>query len=165
MGYSNILHVINLLGQALTCMTEVEAASGNLPILQYGGGTDDGAIYRLNTGTNDIDIANTTIPIDAYIRMELGIEGVILLLRHLILRMKSQTAGDCTVTPYRNNVAGSDTLTLSMIAENTSEAARRHRVGMDVQGQQMSLKFQNNVASQELYLLDAGFEIWEKEGH
>ena len=155
----------DVLGQALTCMTEVEAASGNLPILQYGGGTDDGAIYRLNTGTNDIDIANTTIPIDAYIRMELGIEGVILLLRHLILRMKSQTAGDCTVTPYRNNVAGSDTLTLSMIAENTSEAARRHRVGMDVQGQQMSLKFQNNVASQELYLLDAGFEIWEKEGH
>jgi len=152
-------------GQALSCMTEVEAATGNIPILQYGGGTDDGGIYRLNTGTNDVDIANTTVPIDAYIRVEIGLQGLILALRNLVLRMKTQTAGDCTVTPYRNNTAGSDTLALSMIAETIGDAVRRHRVGVNIQGQQMSLKIQNSVASQELHLLDLGFELWEKVDH
>jgi len=152
-------------GQALSCITEVEAATGNIPILQYGGGTDDGAVYQLNTGTNDIDIADTTIPIDAYIQVELGIAGVILALRNLVLRMEAQSAGDCTVTPYRNGTVGTDTLTLSMIAEATGDTIRRHRTGVNVQGQQMSLKFQNAVASQELILYDLGLELWEKVDH
>lgn len=42
------------LGQNLSCMTEVEAASGDLSILQYGGGTADGFVCQLNYGTNDI---------------------------------------------------------------------------------------------------------------
>ena len=155
----------DVLGQALSCMTEVEGATGNTPILQYGGGTDDGSVNQLNYGTNDVDIAVATNAIDAFVRVEFGLEGLILALRHMVMRCKVQTAGDITVTPYRNNVAGSDTLTLSMLAEQTNEAVRRHRVGIDVQGQQCSLKFQNDTASEELYLLDLGVEMYEKEGH
>jgi len=155
----------DVLGQNLSCMTEVEAASGDIPILQYGGGTNDGAIYRLNTGTNDIDIDNTTIPIDSYIRMELGAEGDVFQVRKLRLRTKAQSAGDVTITPYRNNVAGSDTLTLPMTVEQAGDASRRHKTSLNLQGTQCSLKFQNNVASQELHLLDFGLELWGKEGH
>ena len=149
----------------LSCMTEVEAASGNIPILQYGGGTDDGGIYRLNTETDDLDVANTSHAIDSYAQIEIGIEGLVLALRKLILRMKVQSAGDCVVTPYRNDTAGSDTLTLSMVAQNTGDKVRRHRVSINAQDQQLSLKFQNDTASQELHLLDLGVELWEKEGH
>jgi len=152
-------------GQALSCVTEVEAASGNIPILQYGGGTDDGAVYQLNTGTNDVDIANTTVAIDSYVQVELGVNGLILALRNLVLRMEAQAAGNCIVTPYRNDIVGTDTLTLSMIAEAAGDTIRRHRTGVNVQGQQMSLKFQNAVASQELVLYDLGLELWEKVDH
>lgn len=153
------------LGQNLSCMTEVEAASGNIPILQYGGGTNDGAVYQLNTGTNDIDIDNTTIPIESLLRVELGVEGVILLLRKLILRMKVQSAGNCTFTPYRNGTSGDDTASLDMIAEVSGDSVRRHRFSVNVQGQQMSLEFKNITASQELHLLDYGAELWEKVDH
>ena len=34
--------------QELSCMAEVEAASGNVPVVQLGGGIDDGFIYQLN---------------------------------------------------------------------------------------------------------------------
>jgi len=151
-------------GQDLSCMTEVEAASGNLAILQYGGATNDGTVYRLNTGANDVDTTPTTNPIDAYVRKEYNMGGHIVSLREMLLTMKVQTAGDCTVTPYRNNVAGT-ALTLSMIAENTSEAMRRQRVGLDLQDEQISLKFQNATASESIYLETLGLDMYDKEGH
>jgi hypothetical protein len=52
-----------------------------------------------------------------------------------------------------------------MTAKNSGDVVRRHRPGIKLQGQQCSLKFQNNVAGQELYLLDMGMEVYEKEGH
>jgi len=153
-------------GQDISCMTEVEAASGNLAILQYGGGTNDGAVYRLNTGTNDVDIGTTTTPINAYARKEYNMGGHILNIGELLLTMKVQSAGNCTVTPYGNNVAGT-AKTLSMTAENTNEAMRRHRfrLTVDDQDEQISLKFQNNTASQSLYLETLGLDMYEKEGH
>jgi len=152
------------LGQNISCMAEVEAESGNIPILQYGGGTNDGAIYRLNTGTNDIDIAAVTTPIDAYLTIEFGYEGLMLAIRELLLRMKVQTAGDCTVTPYTNTTAGTD-LTLSMLAETSGDASRRHRTGLKLHGDSISLRFRNAVESQEMFLYDVGVLVYELEGH
>ena len=141
-------------GQNLSCMTEVEAASGDIPILQYGGGTDDGGIYRVNTGTNDIDIANASTRIDGYVMVELSGQGKTFSLTDVALRMKAQAAGDCTITPYKNGIAET-TLTLSMIAENPYEGIRSHHDRLskitDTQG---SLKFQHNTKSQSFYLLD-----------
>ena len=41
----------------------------------------------------------------------------------------------------------------------------RHRMGMNYQDSHISLKFQNNTASQVLYLLDVGFDLYAKLGH
>ena len=149
------------LGSNLSCMTEVEAASGNTSILQYGGGVSDGFIYRLNTGTNDIVGANpTTTAISSSVTIEISIKNYILQLRRLVLRMKAQTAGDCTVTLYRRGVAASSTLTLTMLADITGDTSRRHDVGIkSLKGDQLSINFANAVASQSLYLLDFGLEI------
>lgn len=151
-------------GQNISCMAEVEASSGNIPVLQYGGGTDDGTVYRLNTGTNDVDIAAVTTAIDASITIEFGYEGLLLSLRELLARMKVQAAGDITVTPYVNEAAGTD-MTLTMTAKTAGDASRRHRTGMKLQGDSISLRFRNAVASQEMVIYDIGVLIYELEGH
>ena len=109
-------------------MTEVEAASGNLAILQYGGGTNDGAVYQMNTGDNDVDIGNTTTAIDAYVRKEYNLGGHILSLRELLLTMKVQSAGDCTVTPM---TGGKDRVYEVIAAESGTLTAM---VGYDASG-------------------------------
>lgn len=98
----------------LACMTEVEAASGNIPTLQVGGGTADGFVYILNTGLNDVETE-----ISAYVRMEFGGQGRFLHLGEAILRMKVQTSGSCTITPYLNAVVQT-AINKAMTAESTS---------------------------------------------
>jgi|GEM_PF-1340892 len=143
--------------QELSCMEEVEAASGATPIVQVGGGVDDGTIYQLNYGTNDV-----TTAIDEFLIMELDGQGLILMLRELILRLKTQAAGNCTITPYRNAIAGT-AMTISMIADTINETIKRERRGWVVENQHISLKFQNNVASQNMYLLDVALLLFGKE--
>ena len=151
-------------GQELSCMTEVEAASGAIAVLQYAGGTDDKAVYRINTGTDDIDIADVTTAIDGYVTIELNRYAFCLYLREVLLRVKVQAAGDVTITPSRNTREGT-ALTLSMLAETASDATRRHKVGVNVQDQNISLKIQNATAAEGLALLDYGVELYEKETH
>ncbi len=146
------------LGQPLSCMTEVEAASGNIPVLQLGGGTADGTVYLLNNSANDVSTA-----IDAYATMELDGRGEKINLRELLTRVKAQSAGNLTVIPYKNGVAQT-ALTLSMVAENANEASRRHRTQLNLTGNHLALKFQNAVASQDLYLYDAGVEFYAYSG-
>jgi len=146
------------LAQELSCMCEVEAASGNLPILQYGGGTDDGFVYQLNTGTNDVSTA-----IDGHVIMEISKRGAWLYLRELLLRCKVQSAGNITVTPYRNGIAGT-AFNLVQTAETTNDEFRRHRIGMKVQNPQISLKLQNATTGQSMYLLDIGMDLQMMDG-
>lgn len=146
----------------LSCITEVESASGDIPILQYGGGVDDGCVYQLNTGTNDVDIGATTHAIDACATMEINLKGKIFQVGRIILRTKVQSAGNVTVTPYKNGVAQTALGALSMTALNSGELMRRNRTKAGTQDSNVSLKFQNDTASQELYLLDVGVEIYEK---
>lgn len=145
--------------QELSCIVNVDAASGNIQILQYGGGIDDGKVYQLNYGTDDVSTA-----IDAYATIEINYLQYWLQLRRLILTVKSQSAGNVTITPYRNGVSGTG-FDLSMIAGLSGEEFKRHLIGTDIQNSQISLKFQNAIASQELYLLKLGLELWVKKGH
>ena len=144
----------------LSCHTEIEAGSGAIPILQMGGGTDDGFVYRLNTTSLDVSTA-----ISPYCTLELDAKGLEMWLRRLLIRLKSQTSGNCTITPYRNGVAGSDTLTLNMAAEQTSEVFRRWLVGVNVQNSHISLKIEKATGATGFYLLDLGLEIYIKDGH
>lgn len=141
--------------QELACMTEVEAASGNVQVLQVGGGVDDGTIYLLNSGTNDVDQA-----IDSYVTVEYDGQGEILHADEVLLRCKTQSAGDITLTPYLNAIAGT-AKTLSMTAATANETIRRHREHCDLTGQHISLKVQHATASQSCHLLDIGLETVE----
>ena len=71
------------LGQELSCITEVEAGSGSVTVIQAGGGTDDGTVYLLNNTDNDV-----TTPIDSYVTMEFDAAGYKLHLGELMLRSK-----------------------------------------------------------------------------
>jgi hypothetical protein len=83
------------LGQPLSCIFEVAAASGNVPVLQMGG-SQDGNVLRLNNTDNDISTA-----IDKSIRIELDGEGWKLRLKKIALVVKDQAAGDLIVDVYR----------------------------------------------------------------
>jgi len=146
--------------QPFSCMTEVEAASGNASILQYAGGTADGTVYQLNYGDNDVSTA-----IDAHVIMELGWKGLILYLRQFLLRVKVQAAGNVTVTPYCNQVAQTARNLSMTYVNSSSEEVRRHLEGCNYQDQHISLKLGNSTASQVLYLIDIGLKIFEKIGH
>jgi len=147
------------LAQPLSCMEEVEAASGNVPVLQVGGGTADGTVYQLNYGTNDV-----TTPIDSYVQPEFGLGGQYLLLRELLVRCKTQSAGNIKLTVEKNGIAAISDKTLSMVAEVTNQLIRRHRLSLNIQDQLISIKLQHGTASQEMYLEELGvnMSIWER---
>jgi len=155
-------------GVNLSCMTEVEAGSLNVPVLQYAGGVGGEAaaagVFRLNTGTNDVDIEGASNAIDANFTMEFNSGGLIVSIREILARMKVQSAGNCTLTPYRNTRADT-ALTLPMTAETTGDAVRRHRLGMKLDDQAISLKFQNDTASQSIFVEELGVKLLEKGGH
>lgn len=84
------------LAQPLSCHCNVEATSGQYPVLQCGGGSGDGTVYQLNVGTTDAGTA-----IDSYALMEFDGRGHDLNLSEMVLRF----SGTCTVTPYEDGVA------------------------------------------------------------
>ncbi len=86
------------LGQPFSCMTQIEAATGNISVLQVGGGTNDGFIYRSNAETNN-DV-NTAI--DSYATMEIDGHGDYINMREMTLRIKSGE-GTCTITASNEN--------------------------------------------------------------
>lgn len=141
------------LGQALSCAEEVEAGSGDIPVIQVGGGTADGTVYRLNTGTNDVD---TDHPITSNVTLEFSGQGEFLNLRELNVRCKAQAAGNIALTVYGNEIAKISDKSLSMIAEVTNQTTRRHRVPMNITDQQIAVKLEHATASQEMYLYDLG---------
>lgn len=89
------------LTQEFACMEEVEAASGNVIVLQVAGGIDDGYVYLSNSGANDVSTA-----IDAYATMEINAGGDIININELVLRLKSGE-GSATITPYQDGSAQS----------------------------------------------------------
>ena len=52
-----------------------------------------------------------------------------------------------------------------MLAKTTGDATRRHRVGLNVQDQNISLKIQNDTEAESMTLLEYGLALNEKEGH
>jgi hypothetical protein len=85
----------DVLGQELSCHCEVEAETGYFPLLQVGGGVDDGTIYLLNQGNTDISTAIT-----AFVTMEFDGNGHTLHLEQIVLR----ASGNCNLIPYADGV-------------------------------------------------------------
>jgi hypothetical protein len=147
----------DVLGQPLSCMIEVDGASGDLPVLQYGGG-QDGFMYRLNTTNDDVSTA-----IDKSIKIELDGEGHKLLLREMVVIMKGQTAGDLIVDIFRKGeAAAAFTKTLAM--QNASSDYKGHRFKCEsISGDHLTVRFRNNTISQPVNLLKYGFDIVRSE--
>ena len=143
------------LGQPLACATEVEAGSGDVPIIQLGGGTADGFVYRLNTGTNDVSTAITS-----YIQLEFSGQGEYLNLRELNLRTKADTTtNNAELTVSANGIAKISSKNLDMNAEVLTEIVRRHRIPMNIMSQHISIKLNHDTASKEMYLEDLGLSF------
>lgn len=142
-------------GQLISCMVEVEAASGNIPILQYGGG-QDGFIRQLETGLNDESTA-----IDADVIMELNGQGNMIVINEETLLCKSQAAGNITREIYRNGESSVyETKTYSMINADAAYVRVNKKASQGlVKGDHLSIRWRNNTASQSMHLLEYGFGV------
>lgn len=141
----------------LSCECECDAASGNVPVVQLGGGQADGTVYVLNSGTNDVSTA-----VSSYVTIEFNNRGGILRDAEMIIRAKTQAAGNMTITPYYNGVIQSSLAkTLSLVANNANERMIRHRFPLNFKDQNISVKIAHNTASEGFYLLDYGIALEE----
>ncbi|MCK4787659.1 MAG: hypothetical protein KAV87_28145 [Desulfobacteraceae bacterium] len=149
------------LGQKLSCLTEVSPDSGSteqLQTVQLGGGVADGLIYRLNKGEDDVSTA-----IDSYIDQEVNADGEYFILDELAARVKTKSAGNLTVSFYKNGVLQGNTKTLSMVAVTAGEINRRHRFYLNLQDDHITVRYQNNTISQSFSLHDIGYgvKVWD----
>jgi hypothetical protein len=133
--------------QELSCAIELGAGSGDVPVVQVGGGIDDGLVYLLNSGLNDVAVA-----INAYATVEVDMKGAVFLIREFLLRCKAQT-GNITLTPSINSIAQT-AKTLSMVAEVTNQTVRRHLFNLNLEGHHISLKFAHPTISESMLLED-----------
>ena len=140
-------------GQAITCMAEIEANSGNLPVLQYGG-SSDGFIYRLNTGTNDVGAS--TVAINAFVTLEIDAGGNKIDAQILQLRCKAQSAGNITPSvAFNGNTSFTDETIRSMTAATSGDSYRVHDFKINRKLiDHISIKLSHNTAGEEVYLLD-----------
>lgn len=140
-------------GQALTCMVEIEAASGNLPVLQYAGGSD-GFIYRINNGLNDVGAS--TVAVNSYIVLEVDAGGNKIDVKTLQVRCKSQSAGNITPSlAFNGNTSYTDETVRSMIASTANDSYRVNDFQINRKlTDHLSIKLAHNTVNEEVYLLD-----------
>lgn len=163
---NNVFLVYDLLSQVFMCDTyannfsceyECDAVYGNSPIVRLGGGQGNGFVYVLNSGLNDV-----TTAISGAVTIELNNKGKVIRDSEMILRVKTQSAGNMTITPYRNGVINSSLVrTLSLTAERTGDRLRRHRLALNFVDQNNSVKLAHATASEGWYLLDYGVQLEE----
>lgn len=145
----------DVLGQNLSCMANVEAASGAIPMLQVGGG-QDGFVYELNNGLNDVSTA-----IDTKIALDINGFGHKIQCRGDILRVKSQTTGTVSRAFYLDGSPTAVTTdTISMVAAVTSSpyALGRFDNHHSVSGH-LRIEWRHNTASEGCYFEEAGLAV------
>jgi hypothetical protein len=146
----------DVLGQALSVVHEVEADSGQFPILQVGGGSTTGFIYRLNH--TNLDDATT---IEMRTRQEFSNSAKLLEVTEAIVRMQAITDGEVIFKAYRNGVIDSDaTQTINMAAEETNETLKRERIIEKVwQASHISIEFLHSKTNESCYLYDLWIDM------
>lgn len=153
------------------CMSAISAGSGNNPTVVVGGGLSDGFVYHMNythssTGAKgdgyDSSEENPTA-IDAYAQVELNAGGEYLTLNTLYFRCKANTSGDITLSINADGLSIHSSITLDMSPEVTNQTIRKHRVPLDVNGQNITLKFRENGSEEDCHLIDWGVDakIWD----
>lgn len=152
--------ITDVRSQDIYCFAEAEAESGNLTVVQVGGGAD-GYMFRINDPASQNDISTA---VDASITVEINGKGNRIRVNQDSLRCKVQAAGSITRTIMADgNPAVKDTKTLVMTAKNTNDVYRRHFKSNKVDGDHLSVKWRHNTAAQSCHFLDFGVEVEEIE--
>lgn len=139
---------------AISCLTEVSSGSGTAPVLQMSGSSSAGYIYRENTA--NIDVATA---IDAHAIQEIDANGYDIEMREMAYRVKAQSAGNCAISISSSNQARTS-YSIPMTPKSANYTTRRERFGVNVDGDHISVKFQNATANQVLFIYDAGYRIF-----
>jgi len=139
--------------QELSCMANVAAGSGETTIVQVGGGIDDGTVYQLNYGYNDVSTG-----IDASLTFELSDGGQVLNLEELLLIAKAIESGSAILQIFSNNIADGSTA-IPITPGIGSQLVRRHRIPINRTSELISVKIGNSKKDEEFYLLEVGFQV------
>lgn len=139
--------------QELSCVANVAAGSGETTIAQVGGGVDDGTVYQLNYGKNDVNTG-----IDASLTFELSDGGQVLNLEELLLIAKAIESGNAVIKIFENNIAAGTTA-VPISAAVGGQEVRRHRLPIDRTSELISIEIGNSKKDEELYLLETGFQV------
>ena len=144
------------LGQNLACMAEIEAGSGNIPNLQMGGGQDDGTVYQLNYGLNDVAES-----IHSFVKIELNYNGEVLNLRDFLIRFEALEYGEVILEFLKNNVHEMYK-TVSMLPEKPGQIIKRKRFGLNITDQNISVKISCGEFNTEMNLIEIGMQtnVW-----
>jgi hypothetical protein len=139
--------------QELSCFANVAAGSGDTVIAQVGGGIDDGTVYQCNYGYNDVSAG-----IDASLTFELSDGGQVLNLEEFLLIAKAIGSGNAVIQLFENGLSNGVTA-VAISAAIGSQEVRRHRIPIDRTSELISVKIGNGKKDEELYLLEAGFQV------
>ena len=143
------------LGQPLTHMANIEAASGAKEILQVGAGASDGFVYQLNQTNDDVSTA-----VNYQVVMELDGDGKVIDLKEDYFRCKVQSSGNITrAIALNGNSAYTITENFSMTAAVANDLYRRHRSPRSIAAQHFSIKWSNNTANTPVTMTDVGFRF------
>ena len=142
------------LGKPIACMTEVTAGSGDVIVIQVGGGSDDGFVYQLNYGLNDVGEA-----IDSFIQMELSGNGDKLLLRELNPTFKAESTGTAYIELFD---AGRPRFkkNIKMTAAVWNQFVRHHRIHYKHVSRHISIKIGNNEPHRDFYIQEVGPQLY-----
>jgi hypothetical protein len=138
----------------MACFENVGAPTGDIPVVQIAGGVDDGTVYNMNTGQNDISAA-----INSIIDIELHNGGEHILLEWLSLTCQSQAAGNITLVTYRNGIQ-KDSVSLPMTAAFSTEIIRRNLRRLAVESEHITVRLQHNTTSQNCAMQHLGMEVY-----
>jgi hypothetical protein len=139
----------DVFGQDISCMTEVEADTGNVHVLQMVGGADDGFIYQSNNSDDDVSTA-----INSYVDIELNADGKEFELREMVITVKTGTR--MTITPTVDGSSGTPITELSL-----SDVRNKYSLGS--KGMDMKVRVQNNTASESIHLFGFGLKTYVNE--
>ena len=146
----------DVLGQKLSCLTECEAGSGNIPTLQLGGGQEDGTIYQSNYELNDVNES-----VDSYAQMELNFNGAIINLEEFLIRFAAQEYGEVIIEFLKNNLSESNKV-VSMLPEKPGQIIKRERFNLNITDQNISVKISAGEFNTEMELVEIGAKtnVW-----
>lgn len=137
---------------AITCVTEVEADSGQYPVLQMAGGATSGYAYRMNDGT----YTDNATAVDMIVDMEMNVNAQIINCDEVVVRFKpiDETGAVLTFNAYEDGIENTALAKSISMEPVSTEIVKREIIYTNLdQASNLRLRFRNNQAY-NTYLFD-----------